>query len=106
MEKTWTKTEIKEKLATDAYWLSRGILAIHARQTDDERNSKRTKYKNRMGFASPDARFLSSLAEWIKRGGHLTERQIAAARCRMLKYAGQLARIANAKTYKQLNTGE
>ena len=95
--KTWTKSEIKDKLETDTHWLVRGILAIHRCQTEDEQNSKNTKHRNGVGFGKPDARFLSSLAEWLKKGGNLTEKQITAARYCMLKYAGQLARIANTK---------
>jgi hypothetical protein len=39
------------------------LLELHKRQTQDEREEKITKWDNRVGFSSADARHLSSLAE-------------------------------------------
>jgi len=38
---------------------------------------------------------LSGFAEWLKSGKHLTIKQMLYARKKVLKYAGQLAGIAN-----------
>ncbi len=96
MTKKWTKEEIKEKLKTDDAWLVRGLLAIHARQTDDEKSSETTKEDNGIGFSAFDASILTDLVNQYKRtDGFFSKRQIALIRKKMIKYSGQLARIAN-----------
>lgn len=102
-KKVWTKEEIREKLATSDAWLQRGILALSARQTETEQAAEVTIVRNDKGFNQPDSYFLSSLARQLRsyrRPAHqnditLTPRQLQVARRKMLKYAGQLARIAN-----------
>lgn len=89
---------IRHKLATDDAWLYRGLLAIHARQTEDEKASKETNQRNSRGFNGTDAAFLSDLAEQVKRYGSLYyAKQIAACRRCMLKYAKQLETVAREK---------
>lgn len=94
---TYTKEYIKEKLQKDDYWLYRGILAIHNRQTIDEQTAQITKHQNGMGFNSADAEILSSFAEQLKTRRFLSEKQKYIARIKMPKYAGQLEKIANGK---------
>jgi len=94
-KKQFHKNEIKEKLATDNRWLERGIVAIFKYQTDVEQQSEMTTDKNGVGFNGLDAEFLSSLAKQVMQGKTLSERQIEYGRKKMLKYAGQLTRIAN-----------
>lgn len=95
-DKKWTKEEVKEKLATDDKWLVRGLLAIHARQTEEEKATETTKEQNGIGFNGVDANILTDLVNQYKRtNGFLSPRQIALIRKKMVKYAGQLARIAN-----------
>jgi hypothetical protein len=95
----YTKEMIKEKLATDNRWLEHGIVAIWNYQTTSEKAAGVTKELNGVGFNGCDAEFLSSLAEWIKKsnrpsGEKLSVKQAAIARRKMLKYAGQLSKIA------------
>jgi hypothetical protein len=97
--------KIREKLETSDRWLIRGILAIYARQTADEKSAEETVENNGIGFSGFDAQILSSYAtqilEW--EAGRSTYRnplsrpQIEAARRKMAKYAGQLARISAAR---------
>lgn len=94
-DKKWTKEEVKEKLATDDKWLVRGLLAIHARQTEEEKATETTKEQNGIGFNGVDANILTDLVNQYKRTNYFTVRQIALIRKKMAKYAGQLARIAN-----------
>jgi hypothetical protein len=105
MTQVYDAAMIREKLETNDKWLARGIVAIYAKQTADEKLSKLTKHSNGVGFNGRDAEFLSSLASQImtwegtpkaerKWRQPLSEKQVNAARRKMLKYAGQLARIA------------
>jgi hypothetical protein len=95
-DKKWTKEEVKAKLESDDKWLVRGLLAIHARQTEEEKTTETTKEQNGTGFNSVDANILTDLVNQYKRtNGYLSVRQIALIRKKMVKYAGQLTRIAN-----------
>ncbi|MDR2457456.1 MAG: hypothetical protein LBD41_03140 [Clostridiales Family XIII bacterium] len=94
-----TVEEIKGKLLEDQKWLERGILAIMKYQTQRELASERTIEDNGVGFNGVDGPFLTSLGKWIEKsnrpwGQKLTPKQDAVACKKMLKYAGQLLRIA------------
>lgn len=93
--KKWTKDEIAAKLATDDKWLIRGLLAIYARQTEEEKAADTTREDNGIGFNAFDASILSDMAKQYKDWGKLTNRQLVIVRKCMKKYAGQLAKIAN-----------
>lgn len=95
-KKVWTKDEIKDHMKNEDAWLYRGILAIYNRQTDNEQFSGETHDSNGVGFNGVDAPIMSSFAEFLKKTGFLTEKQQVIARKKMMKYAGQLASIANA----------
>jgi hypothetical protein len=80
-------------------WLERGILAIDARQTADEKETRSTSHDNGKGWNKADAGFGASLAEFIRKstrrpGERLTAKQVEAGHKMMRKYAGQLARCA------------
>lgn len=90
----WTKEEIRHNLETDNTWLYRGLLAIYKRQTDDEKNAGITKHENSVGFSGCDSSFLSNAAQFYLKTGFLTTKHLAAVRKAMLKYAGQLQKIA------------
>jgi hypothetical protein len=101
-----TKVEILNKLDTNVRWLERAILALDARQTDDERSSGATVYDNDKGWNAFDASFGSYLARYIKgsrrpEGERLSGNWIVKARRMVRKYAGQLSRIAAAKQEAQ-----
>lgn len=91
----WTKQAIKEKLLADNQWLIRGLLAIHSRQTEDERQSGVTVHDNGIGFNGVDAELLSSFAEQYNKYKRLTDRQLEIVRKKLPKYSGQLEKIAN-----------
>jgi hypothetical protein len=93
----YTAASIKEKLKTDDRWLIRGLLAIYACQTASEQASGQTDEHNGIGFNGVDAYILTSFAEQAKAGRRLSSKQIMIARKKMLKYAGQLSRIAKSK---------
>lgn len=95
MAKEFTKEYIRKMLSEDIVWLERGVLAIHSRQTEDEREAHDTHHRNGFGFNSADAKYLSYVADYLLSGNHLSGSNVAKTRSRMLKYSGQLARIAN-----------
>lgn len=99
MEKIWTKDEIKNLLMTRNDAVEHAILSIFKLQTIDERGAGVTFYNNKVGFSGAHAEFCTSLAEQLKKGWHLSAKQMVIARKYMLHYTGQLTLIAN----KQLN---
>lgn len=93
----YTKEQIKTMLATNDKAVARGVLAIYAYQTAVEQASESTQQDNGVGFNGADAKILSSFAKQLQRGWNLSAKQLYIARQRMMKYAGQLTKIANAK---------
>ena len=77
-------------LSTDNGFLERVISILYTRQTHDERAEARTQYVNQMGFNRPDALPLSTYAQEVGKGQHLTPKECARARDRLRKYVGQL----------------
>ena len=97
---------IREKLEASDKWLFRAVVAIYERQTAEEQAAEETRENNGIGFSGCDAQILSSYATQIlawNRGEStyrtpLSKLQTALARKKMKKYAGQLSRIAAART--------
>jgi len=56
---------LRHKLATDLVWASKGVVKIHALQTESEKSIGDTTDDNGVGFSGFDARGMSYLAEWI-----------------------------------------
>lgn len=106
MVEKWTAEIIKEKLKTNNKWLIKGILAIYSKQTELEQCREETCWLNKAGFSAFDADIMSSFAKQIlshnttKFKEPLSPKQLQIARKRMLKYAGQLAKIANKEDYE------
>ena len=98
MATTYTKELLREKITTDQRWTERAIVALFKAQTPDEQYLGETKENNGVGFNGTDAEFLSSLAGWILQGRSLTPKQLVIAQRKVAKYAGQLARLAYAKS--------
>ena len=91
------KAIVREKLATDNAWLVRGLLAIHAKQTDDEKRSHETRHDNDRGFNSADAPLMTSFVNQWNTRHWFSDKQMNRLRKTMRKYAGQLVRIAREK---------
>ena len=96
-KKVWTKQEIADKIQFSNVWLTKGLLAIYAHQTTDEKSCESTHWANGVGFNGADAEILSSFSKQLLERGFLTPKQVALARKKMMKYVGQLVRIANNK---------
>ena len=95
--KTYTKNEIKQLLITSDKAVVRGLVAIFQLQTQNEQYSDSTSELNGVGFNGLDAKFGCSLAKQILSQRSLSLKQIEAGRKLILKYAGQLMRIANSR---------
>ena len=87
----------KEKLATNDAWALRALTVIYNNQTSDEKTSAETRYYNGKGFTGPDAKKLTSFAQYYERNGYLTERQMYVLHQKMPKYAGQLLKMSGLK---------
>lgn len=96
-KKVWKKEEIRELLETNDRAVVRGIVVIYSLQTTDEQQTAETIEHNGVGFSGIDAKFLTSLAKHILERGGLSPKQMVYARKKILKYAGQLTKVANGK---------
>lgn len=94
--KTWTEEEIKSLVQTNDKVLYGALRKLYAEQTADEQRSGDTTHRNGAGFNSIDAKFLSSVAEFLNKAGFLTDKQKAVTRKKLVKYTKQLTRLANA----------
>lgn len=92
---------IKTNLESNPRWIERAIVVLYERQTADEKMVQETGHNNGVGFNKPDARRMSFIAEFLKKGGHLTTEKALKYGLRLQKYAGQLARIAEEKAAAQ-----
>lgn len=98
MERTsWKVEEIKAMLETNNSLVERGISLIYQFQTEDEKETQFARHDNGVGFNKFDSEILSSFARQINEGNHLTIKQMAVARKRIMKYAKQLTKISNDK---------
>ena len=100
--KVWTKESIKDLLRRSDEAVERGILRIYSFQTDEEKYVGMTKTVNGKGFSKFDVEILSSFALQIRRGKHLTEKQMYKARPKICKYAGQLLEYIRSKSEESL----
>lgn len=91
----WNRDNIRELLEKSDRAVLRGIVVIHSLQTASEQASHMTNEWNQVGWTGFDAEFMSSLADQIRDKGGLTPKQMEYARKKILRYARQLAKIAN-----------
>lgn len=94
--RVWTEDEIRHLIATNDKVLINALMKLYAEQTADERSTGETRHNNGRGFNGTDSRFLSSVAEFYKKRGFLTDKQKACVRRKLAKYNRQLTRLANA----------
>lgn len=91
----WDKERIKTLLLSDPRAVQRGTIAIYQLQTLEEQNHGVTVERNGIGFNAFDAEYMTQMAEKFINKRPYTDKQFNACRKILLKYAGQLARIAN-----------
>lgn len=93
----WNKWTIRTEMRKNFRWVRRALVVLYQRQTEDEQHATRTKHDNDRGFNQPDARRGSELARKAMTPVLFAPHEVLEARKLVWKYAGQLARIANAK---------
>jgi hypothetical protein len=98
-----TKEYIVELLKINDKAVARALLVLNDRQTQDEQVQETTRYQNGRGFRPCHARMGTSMAQFYKKYGRLSEKQIRYWRqvmrdgkMRIEIYAGQL--LDQAKT--------
>lgn len=91
----WTEEEIKSLIQTNDTVLYRALKKLYAEQTADEQATGETREHNGKGFNGIDAKFLSSVSEFLIARGFLTAKQKTATRRMLKKYTKQLTRLAN-----------
>lgn len=95
-KKVWTKEEISSLVQNDDRVLYRALKKLYGMQTSTEQSTQETHERNGVGFNGVDAKFLSSVAEFLNQNEFLTAKQKEITRRKLVKYAGQLTRLANA----------
>lgn len=105
MTKIYTKADIANLLMNNDKAIARALVALNNRQTTQEQSAQTTIVSNGRGFTGADARIGTSMAEFYTKFGRLSEKQIqywrkpnAKGTPRIVKYAGQLAEVANGNT--------
>jgi len=98
MGKVWNKAEIIKLLETNDKMVFRSVVKLYEYQTDTEQDNAETHVRNGVGFNGHDAAFLSSIAVQVKAGRPMSAKQLNATRRALLKYSGQLVKIANTQT--------
>ena len=84
---------LRKMLTTNKIWAIRALERVFANQTSGEVSSKETYHANGVGFTVQDARILTSLSEFYKTRGFLTEKQMNLLYAKMGKYAGQISKM-------------
>lgn len=103
-----TKESIIELLRTNDDAVGRALVALNEKQTDSEQTQERTIVHNLQGFMVDHAERGTSMANYYKRNGFLTQKQLAfwrketpSGRMRIAIYAAQLLKIAKEKKKKK-----
>lgn len=107
--KVYTKQDMIELLEKNDKFLERAIIQLFYRQTEDEKQLSDSKHTNNRGFNKPDSRRMSIYAKVCLakknqhkgEGNRLEDWMKQDARKRIIKYAGQLAEIANKKAFEK-----
>lgn len=97
----YTKEDMKMLLESRNDAVTRAIVVLYTYQTKAEQQTGETIQYNRVGFNGTDGGILSSFAEQLNKGRKLSEKQMTIAKKKILKYAGQLAKISNEKWRKE-----
>lgn len=101
----YTRESILSMIDSSNRAVERAILAINARQTEDERVSGETRHRNGRGWNGRDAGYGGYLAGYIGNGNHLTGRYLESGRKMVRKYVGQLVEVANGSNSEHGSVG-
>ena len=101
MSKTWTEADIVALLDRSDKAVERAVVALHKRQTADEKQTDATRHDNAVGFRKNHAKRLSYYARLVGWGKTLYPSQLALARKWTKMYRRQLCEIANSQASTQ-----
>jgi hypothetical protein len=93
MNKKETLQVLQQKLATDARWAQRALLAIFRNQTADEQSQGTVSHHNAMGFRCMDSHLLTSFATQLQTRGFFSPKQMVYVHKKMPIYARQLMKF-------------
>jgi hypothetical protein len=98
--KQWTEQDIIDLLNQEgdkgAAAVTRAVIAIYNRQTEDEKIVGDTRIHNNIGFNGADAKYLSFCASYaINTKKSLNGKHLDKAKSKIIKYRKQLLQIAN-----------
>ena len=88
-----TPNEIKEKMRNEPEFTVGALIALYQHQTPEEQSFQTTAFDNNMGFNKVDSKMLTDLSKFYLQKGYLSDKQIAIARQKLMKYAKQLCGI-------------
>lgn len=91
----WTEEKIVELINNNDKMVVKSLMKLYEYQTADEQECGEASWENGVGFNGVDAPIMSSFAEFYKKSGFLSKKQIAIARKKLIKYRKQLVKIAN-----------
>jgi hypothetical protein len=103
MNKIEALKTLQQKLATDARWAQRALLAIFKNQTADEQVQGTVSHNNAMGFRCMDSDILTSFAGQLQRRGSLSPKQMNIVHSKMPIYARQLMKFHGDKIQAALS---
>jgi hypothetical protein len=86
-----TKNDIKAQIESDDAFVLTCLVIMDDRQTEDERDTRETKWRNKMGWMSSHAVNGGKLATLVRNGEELDAEQLDKARGMVSKYSKQLA---------------
>jgi len=95
MSKVWKKEDIVNMLKENPTAVLVGMLRIYDLQTVDEKAVEETTQNNGVGYNGFDGKIMSNLSTFFLSRKFLTEKQFNVAKKIIIKYAGQLTKIAN-----------
>ena len=78
----WTKEKIVSLLEKNDTAVARALIRIYENQTSDEQVSQNVKHRNNRGFRPCHARMGTSMAEFFKAKGFLSQKQVSYWRVR------------------------
>ena len=96
VKKVWSEDEIKNLVQTNDKVLYGALKNLYNCQTADEQSSAETTHVNGAGFNAVDAKFLTSVSQFLINIGFLTDKQKVIVRKKLVKYNKQLTALANA----------
>ena len=92
----YSKIEIEQLIRLSDNALYNALTALYQCQLEDEQDREQSIYKNRMGFAKPDAKMLTVMAKMLQENGGLEFDNKQALRNKLVKrYVTQITNICN-----------